>query len=203
MYPELTRDDVFMIATPRLWLRWPRLADAADVARFGGHPDVATMTASWPVHCDADYARTRIATMRAQNAAGTGLSLVIAPREAWSQTIGLVGIGSTGDDEATGRPVGNLGYHLDPAHWGRGYASEALAGLIANTRLLTRTGRLVASVMPHNRASMRVLEKNGFARIGRGQHTSPLRGLFDVERYERSLRTTTGHRAPQVFKLCA
>ena len=29
MFPDLTRDDVFRLETRRLWLRWPRAADAA------------------------------------------------------------------------------------------------------------------------------------------------------------------------------
>ena len=32
MFPEITRDEVFRIETPRLWLRWPGLADASTLA---------------------------------------------------------------------------------------------------------------------------------------------------------------------------
>ena len=28
MFPEITRDDIFRLETERLWLRWPRAADA-------------------------------------------------------------------------------------------------------------------------------------------------------------------------------
>ncbi len=187
IFPELTHDDVFMIGTQRLWLRWPRLVDAEALACIGGHPDVAVMTASWPVGCDVDYARERIVKMRSQNMAGTALTLVIARRTYWNEAIGMIGIGATDNVDAAGRPVGGLGYHLAPEHWGRGYAIEALTGLLDMTRLLTRIGHVTASVMPHNQASARVLEKNGFTRTGRGVHTSSIRGSFEVDTYQRQL----------------
>ena len=36
MFPDLTRDDVFRLETRRLWLRWPRLADAQAIVRLAG-----------------------------------------------------------------------------------------------------------------------------------------------------------------------
>ena len=36
MFPELTRDDVFRLETRRLWLRWPRMADANAILRLAG-----------------------------------------------------------------------------------------------------------------------------------------------------------------------
>ena len=33
MFPEIAKDDVFRIETRRLWLRWPRLADAPAMER--------------------------------------------------------------------------------------------------------------------------------------------------------------------------
>ena len=104
----------------------------------------------------------------------------------WQTAIGVMGIAVT--ETEPGTPTGGLGYHLAPEHWGRGYASEALAGLIRMTRLLTRLPSLHAGVMPHNRASVRVLEKNGFLLTGSGLHTSPFRGTFEVEHFERRLR---------------
>ncbi|GAB3251710.1 GNAT family N-acetyltransferase [Larkinella harenae] len=60
------------------------------------------------------------------------------------------------------RLSGEIGYWLGEPYWGRGIATIAIRHLIryafANTELI----RLFAGVMPHNKASMRVLEKNGF-----------------------------------------
>lgn len=185
MYPELTRDEVFMIGTWRLWLRWPRNADAAHVATFSGDPKVATSTGSWPVGATEAFARERIAATRAANGDGTGLGLVIALRSQWERPIGFVGVGVKHDDRGS---YGYVGYHLAPEHWDRGYMSEALKGVIDMTRLLSRLPRLRASVMPHNTASADVLRKNGFRYAGNGEINSPFLGTFEVDHYERNLR---------------
>lgn len=198
MFPDLTRDEVFMIGTQQLWLRWPRLDDAINLARIGGHPVVAAMTATWPVGCDAALARERITTYRTCNAAGTALSLVIAERHQWSRAIGLIGISVDADGVS-----GKLGYHVAPAYWGHGYATEAVAGLVSMTGLLTRLRVVRAGVRPDNPASMRVLEKNGFSRVGIGVFESPLKGPIDVVRFERMLRSSPVHQRPIRTELAA
>lgn len=183
-FPELTRDEVFMIGTRRLWLRWPRLDDVEALARIGGDARVAARSATWPEDCSSDFARTRIAKARAENAAGTGFAFVIAERTAWSEAIGLMGfniVAGGGDLVASG------GYHLAPEHWGKGYASEALGGIVPMIRLLTRIRALKASVMPHNTASARVLQKAGFRKVGAGLMHTDVRGDFAVDHYERRL----------------
>jgi hypothetical protein len=47
MFPDLTRDDVFRIETKRLWLRWPRVQDAAAMQRLAGDKDVADIPSPW------------------------------------------------------------------------------------------------------------------------------------------------------------
>lgn len=56
----------------------------------------------------------------------------------------------------------DVGYWIDRAYWGRGYASEALRLFLE--QLPDRP--LKATVAAHNPASMRVLEKNGFTVVG-------------------------------------
>jgi RimJ/RimL family protein N-acetyltransferase len=197
MFPELTRDEVFMIGTKRLWLRWPRLADAGRLAAINGHPDVASMTASWKVGYDEAFARDRIVKMRTGNAAGSHLTLVIAKRGDWFGTVGTIGVGITASatgDAATNTLVGHLGYALDPAAAGQGLMSEAVCGLINMVRLLTKVDRVEAGVMPHNPASMRLLQKAGFARGDEYTHDSPIKGPIEVIRYTRILRAAPAAR---------
>lgn len=80
--------------------------------------------------------------------------------------------------EHDGQPIGKMGcwrlpefgYLLHPAFHGRGLASEALAALIDYLR-----GRglpqLKADVDPRNTASLRLLERAGFAETGRASGT--------------------------------
>lgn len=52
-----------------------------------------------------------------------------------------------------------LGYWIDRAYWGRGVATAALSAFLR----LEQTRPLYAGVAQHNTASLRVLEKCGFA----------------------------------------
>lgn len=64
----------------------------------------------------------------------------------------------------------DIGYLLDPAHWGKGYAGEALAAFVAHRR---REGSsfLTADTDPRNIASIRLLERHGFVETGRAEKT--------------------------------
>ena len=69
-----------------------------------------------------------------------------------------------------GRPedgVATLGYSVHERHQGRGYASE-LAGLLVEWALAQPGVDIVrATVAPDNAPSLRILEKLGFAEVGR------------------------------------
>jgi RimJ/RimL family protein N-acetyltransferase len=58
-----------------------------------------------------------------------------------------------------------LGFHLRPEHWGRGYATEAAQAVIERA-LQMGTPALYAGHHPRNAASRRTLEKLGFRRTG-------------------------------------
>lgn len=62
-----------------------------------------------------------------------------------------------------GEGVGELGYRLRSAAWGRGLASEGAAGLIAFGFAYRTLARIVAATMAVNLASRRVMEKAGLA----------------------------------------
>ena len=55
-----------------------------------------------------------------------------------------------------------VGYLLAEPFWGRGFASEMVAGLVAQCRLQPSVASLAGGVALDNPASARVLEKNGF-----------------------------------------
>ncbi|WP_240309565.1 MULTISPECIES: GNAT family N-acetyltransferase [Sphingomonas] len=80
--------------------------------------------------------------------------------------------------ETEGRVIGkfgawrlpDFGYLLDPAMWGRGYASEALAAFIVHRRAHGST-ELTADTDPRNAASIRLLQRHGFTESGRAVRT--------------------------------
>lgn len=68
-----------------------------------------------------------------------------------------------------------VGFLFDPAVWGRGYASEAMAAFIARRRALG-PGELTADVDPRNAPSLRLLGRFGFVETGRAARTWQIGG---------------------------
>jgi RimJ/RimL family protein N-acetyltransferase len=78
-------------------------------------------------------------------------------------------IGDCGLQYLDGGPDIELGFHLAPAHWGRGYATEAARACLA-WALAERAERVVAIVDPVNQRSVRVLDKIGMKPAGAESH---------------------------------
>ncbi len=178
MFPELTRDDVFRIETPRLWLRWPQLPDAQAIADFAGHPDVAKMTASWNVGVSVKEVARRIGQTHDMNRAGKGLRLVMTFKGKPGQAIGQIGI-----DALPGNRLG-LGYHMTPDHWNRGVMSEAVGALIKQAFLLTPARLIQAQVRICNPASAKVLLKCGFHSAGIESSDTLVHGRIEKELFQ-------------------
>lgn len=177
MFPDLTRDDVFRLETRRLWLRWPRQADAQGLARLAGEKAVAEMTARLPHPYPPDGADRFILEARKSNTEGRGLTLAVTRKG--NGPIGMVGIGPSPED---GLP--HLGYWLGLPHWRQGYATEAARALIDAFFAYTDGRELTSSARVVNPASRRVLEKCGFAFQGAGMMHFPERGgVFPVDRF--------------------
>lgn len=178
MFPELTRDDVFRLETRRLWLRWPRMADASAILRQAGEKAVAEMTASIPHPYPVDAVEPFIFAMRKGNALGEHLVLAITPRSKPNELIGMIGA----HKQATGVPF--IGYWLGTPHWNKGYATEAVQALIDTLFSLVEMPAIEADTRVINPASRRVLEKSGFRAEGSFLKSLPARGgLFPCEQY--------------------
>jgi len=178
MFPELTRDDVFRLETRRLWLRWPRMADANAILRLAGEKAVAEMTASIPHPYPSQAVEPFIFGARKGNALGEHLALAITPRSKPNELIGMV----SAHKQATGVPF--IGYWLGTPHWGKGYATEAVQGLIDSLFSLIDLPAIEADTRVINPASRRVLEKSGFRSEGSFLKSLPARGgLFPCEQF--------------------
>ena len=59
-----------------------------------------------------------------------------------------------------------IGFALSSAHWGQGYAQEALHLALEHAFAALDLHRIEADVDPHNTASLRLLERIGFVREG-------------------------------------
>jgi RimJ/RimL family protein N-acetyltransferase len=171
MFFEITRDDVYCIETPRLWLRWPRAADGEALTHYLADFDVVKMTARIPHPYPPEEAQRFIVETRRGNVEGQHLGLMIAPNADPHRAIGAITL--TPDDDPS-RLI--LGYWLGKPHWGQGLASEAVSAIIAATFTLSRALQIVASVRIINPASRRVLERNGFRHTHDDEPFAPARG---------------------------
>jgi RimJ/RimL family protein N-acetyltransferase len=170
MFPDLTRDDVFRLETARLWLRWPRAADAVSLSKLAGEREVAEMTASIPHPYTEQDAAKWIFSARAGNAQGSGLTLAIARRGRPTEAIGAVGL----HEARSG--VALLGFWIGRPHQGRGFVTEAVETMIETAFRLADLGEIQAQARIENEASRRVLVKCGFASEGPVRIDLPARG---------------------------
>ena len=158
MFPELARDDVFRLETRRLWLRWPRAADAPDLSELAGDWEVARMTATLPHPYRIDNAETFIRISRDDASRGKALRLVLTDKNFPRTLLGAIGV-----ERGDGGP--QLGYWLGRPFWGRGYCSEAAAAMTDAFFRVTGENQLGALVLAENAASRSVLENLGFALV--------------------------------------
>jgi len=150
------------IRTTRLVLRPARPADAPALHAILSDWDVAKMTATWPWPPDPEASARR--SVPFDPAKGLAGHIFLG-----DEMIGAMAVKPSG-----GRPM--LGYNIARAHWGRGYATEMGAALIAACWRLYDWPEIGATVFEENPASMRVLAKLGFAEYERGFGASLARG---------------------------
>lgn len=146
------------IETARLILRRPLREDADAI--FGGYASdpEATRYLAWPRHRTLQDTLQFLAFSDAEWDHSPGGPYLIESRDS-QRVIGSTGIAFETEYRAS------TGYVLARDSWGRGFASEALLGIVS---VCTAVGlaRLHAMCHVDHTASCRVLEKCGFQREG-------------------------------------
>ena len=171
MFPELTRDDVFRLETRRLWLRWPRMADANAILRLAGEKAVAEMTASIPHPYPSQAVEPFVFGARKGNALGEHLVLAITPRSTPNELIGMIGA----HKQASGVPF--IGYWLGTPHWGKGYATEAGTAAIDWAFANLGWDDIIHCIDPGNIASQNVAKRLGSLMKGPGKLPPPFQDV--------------------------
>jgi RimJ/RimL family protein N-acetyltransferase len=134
--------------------------DTEDVYRTHRLPEVvASQVPPEPFSHDRAARRCEQAEAHWLGGAQAGLSIRDAVTDAFAGEIGLYY-----SEPPTGQAM--IGYDLDRAWRGRGYASRAVRLLAAWAFERTGIARLIAGTAPENTASQRVLEAAGFRREG-------------------------------------
>ena len=124
-------------------------------------PVTRALPESWRGTFDRSRAEAWIAEVDAE---ATGL--LVVERES-RQAVGLLILFEEDVDQAAvpqeEEVEVRIGYMLSEPHWGQGFASELIAGLVRWCRSTPEVTRVIASVERSNAPSIRVLEKMGFA----------------------------------------
>lgn len=150
------------IRTRRLLIRPARPDDAEALAARRSDPSVARFQ-SWSTPFPIERARDLLAD------AGRTTGPVVD--QWWMLTItDLTDSTIYGDIALHLENEGHtaeIGYTLGSSHWGKGYATEAVTGLLVRLFDDTTFARVQARIDPENLASAVVLERNGFVFEGR------------------------------------
>lgn len=143
------------LRTPRLLLRRAVSEDVHPMHRIMSNP-VAMRYWSTPPHAELDQTALWIASM---------IDVDPALSDDFIVTLDGAVIGKLG---AWRLP--EVGFLIDPAHWGCGLASEAMGAFVKRRRTLG-SSELTADVDPRNVASLRLLDHHGFVETGRASGT--------------------------------
>lgn len=145
--------------TERLLLRAPVSEDAADIARLANNKKIHDNLARLPHPYTVADAEQFVARSEKSRAAGIDPEHVWAIHTRDENFIGMISL-----NFHAGEPA-DLGYWLGEPYWGEGFASEAVAAIVA---ISDSAGipALKARAISTNKASIAVLTKAGFVTMG-------------------------------------
>lgn len=161
--PRRIADLDWPVATERLSIRPAVPADAPATFAYRSLEDVARWITNWardPDEWAAQYTGEAIERQLVVERDGVVIGdLYLHVQDAWSQL--------EIREQAAGT-VAEIGYVLDPAHAGHGYATEAARELLRICFEELGVRRVIAQLFAENLASRRLLERLG---MRREQHT--------------------------------
>ncbi len=172
-------DDAFdRLLTPRLVIRRFTAADAVPFSRYRSLAEVARYQ-SWSAPYPLEQARAFVGWLEDAHPDDPGewFQLAIATREAPGRLIGDCGFRARGDEPA----IADVGFTLDPAAQGHGYATEAVGELLRYLFDDRGKHKVAADCDTRNVASWRLLERLGFQREGELRETYRDAGVWASE----------------------
>ncbi|MRR52257.1 MAG: N-acetyltransferase [Rhodocyclaceae bacterium] len=127
----------------------------------------AEVPSNWPMPLYDSDARSHFLRVVSENPEAVGWTTWYILLAESTRTMTLVGaVGACGLPDVDGTIV--IGYSILDQFQGKGYATEALCGFLKWARQHPRLRRVFADTYPRLVASIRVLERNGFIRCGKG-----------------------------------
>ena len=146
-----------LFETERLSVRALSSGDERELLRVYGNPTVVRWVGDGQVLTQAEAEAWVSVTQRNYERRGYGMSAVLLEPE--GEPIGFCGIVHPQDQVEP-----EIKYAFAPEHWGQGFATEVVRGMLAYGRSTFGLGAVIATVAPENDASLHVLGKLGFER---------------------------------------
>jgi RimJ/RimL family protein N-acetyltransferase len=142
------------LETARLRLRGLRGSDYEDYAALYGDPDVVRFGGdgkAWDRGRAWRHMAFAVGHWRLQ-----GVGTWVAAEKATGAFVGMIGFW-----EPETWPGFELGWHLAPRHWGRGFASEGARAALAHAFLVWQRHHVMSLIDPANARSIAVAERIG------------------------------------------
>lgn len=148
-----------IIKTRRFTLRPFRMSDAASIAKNINHRQIARnlLTVPFPYTIKDARKHLKLTLKRSRKRKHAPISLAI---DIDGEVVGAIGLFRVTSHKA------EMGYWLTHRLWGQGIMAEAVKKMTSFAFNELGLHRVYAHVFYFNKASMRVLEKAGFAREG-------------------------------------
>ncbi len=160
------------LRTERLILRKMLVKDADDMFEYARRADV-TRYLTWSPHPSRSYTKEYLEYVASRYAAGEFYDWAVTDART-GKMIGTCGF--TRFDYSSN--CAEVGYVLNPAFWGRGYAGEALDAVLNFGFRTLYLRRIEARHMEGNLASKRVMEKAGMTYEGTLRQSLLIRGEY-------------------------
>ena len=151
------------LLTPRLVIRRFAPSDAGAFSRYRSIPEVARFQ-SWSAPYPLEQAEAFVGWLADEHpdAPGEWFQLAIAMRDRPDELIGDCGFRARGKEPA----IADIGFTLDPAAQGHGYATEAIGEVLRYLFEDRGKHKVCADCDTRNDRSWRLLERLGFQREG-------------------------------------
>lgn len=169
-----------MIATDRLEL----IPATTELARAAAQSDAALsaalkaqVPASWPPNFNDNDVYARTLAVLASGKAPDGWSIHFIVLKAGRILVGTCGYRGAPSADGTVR----LGFAVVSEHQRKGYAAEAVRGLVSNAFATNSVRRAIAETLPDVAASIGVLRKCGFEPM-KGTNSEPGMVRFELMR---------------------
>ncbi|PCD77648.1 GNAT family N-acetyltransferase [Pseudothioclava arenosa] len=163
----LQAHDQPVIEAERFVLRPPRASDAGLIAHYAGDKRVAEGTRAIPHPLPPGTAENFVARAMAEKHA-EDVWVLDGSAQGLAEVLGVISLQRVEVDQS------EIGYWIGPGFWNAGFASEAVAALVAANPHRART--LFAEVFQDNPGSARVLTNCGFEYLGDAEAWSVARG---------------------------